>query len=256
MVEAVRHRGRDQRSARGAAQPVDRRDLASRRIRARLPCPTAAGVARVARPRRSTRCARKYAPRQAALEEKLRRAQQTVERESQQATGQKLQTMISRRRDADGGADGTQGDLGQHDRPRHDRGARHGPDDEGVRGHRARASRRCRRIEEQRQALEDELQAETATLESAGDPAHRDVRAHHDEAEADERRGKARRVSSGPDAGNADCRMQIAEWKYRVELQNLRCHREWRSISGVFRRIGHWQDPCGRGAAWIPASRN
>src|SRR5262249_33012145 len=38
---------------------------------------------------------RKYAPRQAALEEKLRRAKQAVERESDQATGQKLQTAIS-----------------------------------------------------------------------------------------------------------------------------------------------------------------
>src|SRR5581483_10615368 len=38
---------------------------------------------------------RKYAPRQAALEEKLRRARQAVERESEQATGQGLQTAIS-----------------------------------------------------------------------------------------------------------------------------------------------------------------
>src|SRR5262245_673530 len=38
---------------------------------------------------------RKYAPRQAALDEKLRRANQTVERESQQATGQGIQTAIS-----------------------------------------------------------------------------------------------------------------------------------------------------------------
>jgi hypothetical protein len=38
---------------------------------------------------------RKYAPRQAALDEKLRRANQAVERESQQATGQGIQTAIS-----------------------------------------------------------------------------------------------------------------------------------------------------------------
>src|SRR5262249_61806633 len=38
---------------------------------------------------------RKFAPRQAALEEKLRRANQSVERESEQASGQKLQMAIS-----------------------------------------------------------------------------------------------------------------------------------------------------------------
>jgi hypothetical protein len=37
----------------------------------------------------------KYAPKIAALEEKKRRAEQTVEREAQQATAQKLQTAIS-----------------------------------------------------------------------------------------------------------------------------------------------------------------
>jgi hypothetical protein len=38
---------------------------------------------------------KKYGPKQAALEEKLRRAKQAAERESQQATGAKLQTVIS-----------------------------------------------------------------------------------------------------------------------------------------------------------------
>ena len=38
---------------------------------------------------------KKYGPKQAALEEKLRRAKQTAERESQQATGAKLQVAIS-----------------------------------------------------------------------------------------------------------------------------------------------------------------
>jgi hypothetical protein len=38
---------------------------------------------------------KKYAPRQAALDERLRRAQQAVQRESEQATGQGLQTAIS-----------------------------------------------------------------------------------------------------------------------------------------------------------------
>ena len=38
---------------------------------------------------------KKYAPRQASLDDKLRRAQQATDRESQQATGQKLQTAIS-----------------------------------------------------------------------------------------------------------------------------------------------------------------
>jgi hypothetical protein len=38
---------------------------------------------------------RKYAPKQAALAERLRRAEQTVEREQQQATDQKMQTAVS-----------------------------------------------------------------------------------------------------------------------------------------------------------------
>jgi len=38
---------------------------------------------------------RKYAPKQAALAEKLRRAEQSLEKESQQASGQRLQTAIS-----------------------------------------------------------------------------------------------------------------------------------------------------------------
>ena len=63
---------------------VSRPDESERDFRARLQ-----QASRESRDRALETLRKKFAPRQAALDEKLRRAQQTVERESQQATGQK-----------------------------------------------------------------------------------------------------------------------------------------------------------------------
>ena len=88
---------------------------------------------------------KKYAPRQAALEEKLRRANQAVDRESEQATGQKLQTAISVRRDASWRAARAESAQCRHHWPRHHRGARRRPLDEGSGRHRTGEANRRRR---------------------------------------------------------------------------------------------------------------
>jgi hypothetical protein len=59
-------------------------------FRARL-----AQVARESRDRQLDALRRKYAPKQAALDERLRRARQALEREQEQASSQKMQTAIS-----------------------------------------------------------------------------------------------------------------------------------------------------------------
>jgi hypothetical protein len=69
---------------------ISRPDESEREFRARLQ-----QGSRENRDRTLDTLRRKFAPRQAAIEEKLRRANQSVERESEQATGQKLQTAIS-----------------------------------------------------------------------------------------------------------------------------------------------------------------
>ena len=69
---------------------VSRPDESERDFRARL-----SHASREQRDEAVDALRRKYAPKQAALEERLRRARQAVERESEQATGQKLQTAIS-----------------------------------------------------------------------------------------------------------------------------------------------------------------
>jgi hypothetical protein len=69
---------------------LSRPDESEREFRARI-----SHGSREDRDRALDELRRKYAPRQAALDEKLRRANQVVERESQQATGQGLQTAIS-----------------------------------------------------------------------------------------------------------------------------------------------------------------
>ena len=73
----------------------------------------------------------KYAPRQAALAEKLRKAQAAVEREQEQASQQKLQTAVSVGATCTRRAVRAQGALDQHARPRHHRRPRREPDDEG-----------------------------------------------------------------------------------------------------------------------------
>ena len=69
---------------------ISRPDESERDFRARI-----SHGSRENRDRELDAIRQKYAPRQAALDEKLRRASQAVERESQQATGQTLQTAIS-----------------------------------------------------------------------------------------------------------------------------------------------------------------
>lgn len=116
------------------------------------------------------RSAGRYAPRLAALEEKIRRARQAVERESQQASGQKLQTMISVGATLMGALMGRKAvsasTVGRATTAARGMG-RSMKESEDI--DRARDSVRV--VEEQRQALEDDLKLETATLEAANDPA-------------------------------------------------------------------------------------
>jgi hypothetical protein len=113
---------------------------------------------------------RKYAPRQAALDEKLRRARQVVDRESQQATGQKLQTMISVGATLVGALMGRKaisvGTIGRATTAARGVGRTMKESDDIE-----RARQSVQALEEQRQALDDELKTEIAALEAAGDPA-------------------------------------------------------------------------------------
>jgi hypothetical protein len=113
---------------------------------------------------------KRYAPRQAALDEKLRRAQQSVERETEQASSQKLQTAISV------GATLVSALLGRKTISATTIGRattaargvgrtmKEGEDIE-------RARQTVAAIEEQRRQLDEELQAETAKLDAANDVA-------------------------------------------------------------------------------------
>jgi hypothetical protein len=112
----------------------------------------------------------KYAPRQAALDEKVRRANQAVERESQQATGQTLQTAISV------GATLVSALLGRKAISASTIGrattaargvGRTMKDSEDV----ARARETVAAIEAQRKQLDADFAAETAALDAANDAA-------------------------------------------------------------------------------------
>jgi hypothetical protein len=142
-----------------------RSDESERDFRARLQL-----AARESRDRALEALRKKYAPRQAALDEKLRRAQQAMERESQQASGQKLQTMISMGATLVGALMGRKAistsTLGRATTAARSVGRTMKESDDI-----ARAEQNVRAIEEQRQALEDELKLEMTTLEAAGDPA-------------------------------------------------------------------------------------
>ena len=144
---------------------ISRPDESERDFRARLQ-----QASRESRDRTLEALRRKYAPRQAAIDEKLRRAQQAEERESQQATGQKLQTMISVGATLMSALMGrkaiTATTIGRATTAA--RGmSRTMKESEDI----TRAKDTVQVLNEQRQALEDELKLETATLESAGDPA-------------------------------------------------------------------------------------
>ena len=113
---------------------------------------------------------RKYAPRQAALDEKLRRAQQAVARETEQASGQKLQTAISFGATLVGALLGRKainvGTIGRATTAARGMG-RSMKEAEDV----GRARENVAAIEEQRRALDEELQSAMAALESSADAA-------------------------------------------------------------------------------------
>lgn len=111
---------------------------------------------------------KKYAPKQASLDEKLRRAQQAAEREGQQATGQKLQTAISVGATLVSAFLGRKainvGFLGRATTAVRGMG-RAMKESEDV----ARARETVEAAEVQRQALADALAAETAALDGTAD---------------------------------------------------------------------------------------
>jgi len=144
---------------------LSRPDESERDFRARLQ-----QSSRESRDRAIETLRKKFAPRQAALDEKLRRAQQKLEVESQQASGQKLQTMISVGATLMGALMGRKAisasTIGRATTAA--RGmSRTMKESEDI----SRASETVQAVTEQRQALEDELKMETSTLEAAGDPA-------------------------------------------------------------------------------------
>ncbi len=129
--------------------------LASRRARGRLP-----------RPRRSTRCASsvtrpwkrcgpKQAPKLAALEEKIRKAGQNVQKESQQASEQKMSTAVSVGATVLRRAPRPQGGEPEHARARDHGGARRGPDGPRGPGRGPRPGDASTRSAAQREALAD-----------------------------------------------------------------------------------------------------
>jgi hypothetical protein len=148
-----------------SAGEVSRPGETERDFRARLQ-----QASRESRDRALDALRRKYAPRLAMLEEKLRRAQQTVERESQQASGQKVQTMISVGATLLGALMGRKAisasTVGRATTAARGLG-RSAKESEDI----DRAKDTVRAVEEQRQSLEDDLKTETATLEAAHDPA-------------------------------------------------------------------------------------
>ena len=94
--------------------------------------------AREGRDAEADRLRQKYAAKLASLQERLRRAEQTVGREKQESMQAGVQTAISVGRDRARRPLRPQDDLGDDHRPRHDGGARSGTDDEAGRRRRAR----------------------------------------------------------------------------------------------------------------------
>jgi hypothetical protein len=149
----------------GSTMEVSRPDESERDFRARLQ-----QASREGRDRALETLRRKYAPRQAALEEKLRRAQQAVGRETEQATGQKLQTAISVGATLVGALFGrktfTAGTIGRATTVARGVG-RSMKESEDI----ERSKQNLGAIEAQRQALDDDLRAETASIDAANDVA-------------------------------------------------------------------------------------
>jgi hypothetical protein len=148
-----------------STREISRPDESEREFRARLQ-----QTSREARDREIESLRRKYAPRQAALDEKLRRAQQTVDRESEQAAGQKLQTAISFGATLVGALLGrkaiTASTLGRATTAARGVG-RSMKESEDI----SRAKQTVAAVEEQRRQLDDEVRAETAKIDAAGDVA-------------------------------------------------------------------------------------
>jgi len=118
------------------------------------------------------RLRKKYAPKQAALDEKLRRAQQTVQREREQATGQKLQTAISVGATLVGALFGRKSlstsTIGRATTAARGVG-RTMKESEDI----GRAQETVAAVEAQRQKLDEELRAETATLDASSGATER-----------------------------------------------------------------------------------
>ena len=127
-------------------------------------------VSRESRDEAVERLRKKYAPKQAALDEKLRRAQQTVQRESEQATGQKLQTAISVGATLVGALFGRKsisaGTIGRATTAARGVG-RTMKESEDI----GRAQETVAAVEAQRQKLDEDLRAETATLDASSSAA-------------------------------------------------------------------------------------
>jgi hypothetical protein len=144
---------------------VSRAGESERDFRARLQ-----HTSRESRDRAVETLRRKYAPRQAVLDEKLRRAQQAVERESEQASGAKLQTAISMGATLVGALFGRKainvGTIGRATTAARGVG-RSMKEAEDI----ARARETVAAIEEQRKALDEELQLAMTTLETSADAA-------------------------------------------------------------------------------------
>ena len=144
---------------------MSRPDESEREFRARLQ-----QTSREGRDRALEALRRKFAPRQAALQEKLRRAQLSVDRESEQATGQKLQTAISVGATLVGALLGRKmisaGTIGRATTAARGVG-RTMKESEDI----ERARQTAAAVEEQRKELEAEFATETASLEAANDVA-------------------------------------------------------------------------------------
>ena len=144
---------------------ISRPDESEREFRARLQ-----QGSRENRDRALDAVRRKFAPRQAAIEERLRRANQAVDRESEQATGQKLQTVISVGATLVGALLGRKalnvGTIGRATTAARGVG-RTMKESEDI----ERAKQNVAVVEEQRKQLEAEFAAETAALDAANDVA-------------------------------------------------------------------------------------
>ncbi len=127
-------------------------------------------ASREARDRAVETLRRKFAPRLAAIEEKRRRAQQDVEKQTEQASSQKMQTMISMGATLMGALMGRKA-ISATTLGRATTAARGVGRAMQESGDITRAREKLAALEEQRRALDDDIAAETAAIEASGDPA-------------------------------------------------------------------------------------